>query len=84
MKQDEAEFLDLLLDYHNHQPYGNSIQGDLLADALAEKMGMCSKRAHYLLDKWSDCNLWEYGVSLRAGWFTQEGIDEIKRRERKR
>lgn len=31
------------------------------------------KRLWYWLGKWSDRNWWDYGVSLRSGWFTDEG-----------
>lgn len=40
------------------------------ADAIAERMGIPDKRAHYLLEKWSVKGWWESGVSLRSGWFT--------------
>lgn len=32
------------------------------------------KRAWYLLEKWSNKGLYDYGVSLDLGWITDKGI----------
>lgn len=33
-----------------------------------------SKRFLYILEKWSKKDFWNYGVSLRGGWFIEENI----------
>ena len=33
-----------------------------------------SKRFMYILDKWCNKGFWEYGVSLRGGWFIEKNI----------
>lgn len=35
---------------------------------IIKKMPINEKRAHYLLQKWSDKGLYDYGVSLDLGW----------------
>ena len=37
------------------------------------------KQLMYYLQKWSDMGWWDYGVSLRTGWFTDWGINEISK-----
>lgn len=36
---------------------------------IARALGIPEKRAWALLKKWSDRGWWNYGVSLRGGWF---------------
>ncbi len=43
------------------------------ADEIGDGLGMHHKRVQYLLYKWADRNWWEYGVSARTGWFTENG-----------
>lgn len=52
--------------------------GRELPDATAERLGIAEKRAYCLLQKWSDKGWWDYGVSLRCGWFTPEAPAELK------
>lgn len=33
-----------------------------------------SKRFMYILDKWDKKGFWDYGVSLRGGWFIERNI----------
>lgn len=33
-----------------------------------------------ILDKWSDWGWWDYGVSIRGGWLTEVGREELLRR----
>lgn len=33
-----------------------------------------SKRFMYILSKWDKKHFWDYGVSLRGGWFIEENI----------
>lgn len=40
---------------------------------ITRTLGIPEKRWHYLLDKWADNGRWEYGVSLRTGWWTADG-----------
>lgn len=43
---------------------------------------IAEKRALYLLQKWADAGLYEYGVCVDLGWATPEGIAnglELKR-----
>ena len=39
---------------------------------IAKKIDMPEKRCYYLLGKWTKKDWWEYGVSLRTGWFTKD------------
>ena len=36
-----------------------------------------TKREVYILDKWSGKGWWDYGVTLRSGWLTEKGINEL-------
>jgi hypothetical protein len=38
-----------------------------------KRIGMNHKRAWYILRKWSDRGLYDYGISLDLGWLTDEG-----------
>lgn len=49
----------------------------VFADATAEMIGLCWNRAEYLLHKWARAGWWEYGVSLRSGWLTDEAPAEL-------
>lgn len=37
------------------------------------------KKLMYYLDKWIKKGFWECGVSVRSGWFTEEGIEYFKK-----
>jgi hypothetical protein len=41
-------------------------------EAVSE-VAISDKRAHYLAEKWSRRGLWDSGVTLRSGWFTDAG-----------
>ena len=64
MKQKEADFIKTLLD----KTKGQSNVANMAFDFSDDKQLM------YYLDKWTGKNWWEYGVSLRTGWFTPQGI----------
>jgi hypothetical protein len=49
-----------------------------LADQFFPGLEMEPKRGYYLLEKWEERGWWEYGVSVRAGWFTPEGIEHFR------
>lgn len=36
------------------------------------------KRAWYLLEKWTNKGLYDYGVSLDLGWITKKGIEVVE------
>ena len=44
---------------------------------VAGMIGMHFNRMFYLLDKWADKGYWEYGVSLRCGWFTEAAPERL-------
>lgn len=46
------------------------------ATEVAELLGMHPKRAIALLYKWDNNGWWEWGVSVRSGWFT-DGAPEF-------
>lgn len=57
---------DLLIQLIMNNPEGMRVPDDYWA--------LLTKRQYYILDKWTRKGWWEYGVSLRSGWMTQEGI----------
>ena len=59
MKNDEREFMRFILENDGRVPFGFWSQ--------------LTKRQYYLLEKWSDKGFWDYGVSARGGWITEEG-----------
>lgn len=67
MKDDERELLQRLQKRtaeDKHQPYVRQLVTDL---------GMNEKRAAYILGKWANKGWYDYGVSVMAGWLTDEG-----------
>lgn len=54
--------------YDVREPWPNEVAG---------MVGMNFNRMFYLLDKWTSKGWWEYGVSLRCGWFTEEAPQEL-------
>ena len=68
MKDDERALWEWLWDKRvvnkSHDP----------ATDFAEAHGMSEKRLYRILFKWSDRNLWDYGVNARWGWFTSKGL----------
>jgi hypothetical protein len=77
MKDDEKQLLQALLEHHQWEPYSRARSE--FADAIAQRRGIHDKRSYCLLSKWTDKKWWEYGVSARSGWFTPEGIAELKK-----
>lgn len=47
------------------------------ADAIGEQLGMHEKRVYSLLNKWTDRDWWEFGVSMRSGWFTESAPEAL-------
>jgi hypothetical protein len=42
-----------------------------------DALSIPEKRGFYLLDKWDAKGWWEYGVSLRCGWFTENAPEAL-------
>lgn len=66
MKPDERALLDELQRQSagGRQPYVRCVVSGL---------GMNWKRAAYILQKWEQRGWYDYGVSVLAGWLTEEG-----------
>lgn len=47
-------------------------------EVAGDALGIPRKRVYSLLDKWADCGWWDYGVSLRSGWFTKDAPAELR------
>lgn len=63
IKSDEKEFAKFVLSF------GKSIPSEFW-DKL-------TKRQYFILSKWTDKGIWNYGVSVRAGWV--EDMEKLKR-----
>lgn len=68
MKEDERKLLDALLRRHQTKVPWN-------ADALFEPLGINRKRGYYILEKFDKKGWWMYGVSLRSGYLTENGLE---------
>ena len=53
------------------------VLGRELPDETAARLGIHPNRAYRLLEKWTDRGWWEYGTSLRCGWFTPDAPLEL-------
>lgn len=73
MKDRELKFAKKLLRACNNKAYVSGKAFEYSSD----------KQLMYYLDKWAGRNWWEYGVSLRTGWFTPEGINQFRDEEKK-
>lgn len=62
MKPDELAFLRALLSADCN-----------VRDLIASLPDLNTKRAHYLLRKWTKKGWYDYGVSLDLGWLTAKG-----------
>lgn len=74
MKEDEIKFFKTCYKYCDRQ-YINAIHNGEYS--FREIINICSefisyKRCWYLLTKWSNLGMYEYGVTLDLGWFTGE------------
>lgn len=58
--------------------YGAGAPGLLAIEEQARRLGIPEKRAFGLVEKWCRKNWWDYGVSLRGGWFTPEAPQNIE------
>jgi len=78
-KQDEIDFY-----MHLSSPSLNIADKhqDLLLKLYNYKMPL--KRKLYILEKWTNTNIWEYGVSPLSGWFLKDSdikFNNIKYKE---
>ena len=64
MKPDESTFFKSLRRTDGELP---DVRG------LINAQGINPKRATYILDKWEEKGLYEYGVSVMHGWLTDAG-----------
>lgn len=66
VKPDEKRLIAELrrLDAAGGRPYAREV---------AAELDIPAKRAAYILSKWADRGLWDYGVHVLAGWFTDAG-----------
>jgi hypothetical protein len=65
MKADERQLLERLV-ARGHEAMRPSAVG------LSQSLNMNYKRARYIFLKWTDRNWFDYGVSWRVGWLTEE------------
>lgn len=67
MKNDERLLLDKIQSQSDSDnfPYARDVAKDL---------NIPPKRAAYIYDKWTRKGWYEYGVSVMAGWLTDEGM----------
>ena len=69
-KQDELDLWELVKE---ESPY------EVIAWLpLFEKLGIPEGRGYYILEKWCDKNIIEYGCSVRFCWFTRNGKENWK------
>lgn len=68
---DEIAFYQLL-QLERARPHEDVFHKLPFATDYAAVLSIPEKRAYYLLDKWTNNGWWDYGVSLRSGWFTPE------------
>lgn len=75
VKDDEKKLMMLLVYRENSLKF---ISDDILKTAcqIAEKILMPQKRLIHILNKWSECGFWEYGVSVESGWVTGLGLSK--------
>lgn len=71
-KSDEIRLYNLLRQRpgEHEKPLG-------LADDYFEAAQIHPGRGYYVLEKWADKGWWDYGVSLRGGWFTPQAPDKL-------
>lgn len=70
MKDDEKQFL---IDIYNGLK--NKLSPRYIINQ--ENFYMNHKRAWYLLEKWTNKDWYDYGVTLDLGWLTDKGVNII-------
>ena len=72
VKEDEMRFrAAVLAQYDRPDP-------PLHVRDIAEQVGLHSKRAEYICQKWTEKGWWDYGVSPTSGWLTDKGRVEMR------
>jgi len=72
----EKALMKKLLELVNYKPY---VSGKAFYLFAAEELSLEDEQHYNYMVKWTDRGWWEYGVSLRTGWFTPEGIEAIQK-----
>lgn len=67
MKEREQKLVQNLMKLTYAKPYKAGMAIELVTD----------KQIHYYLEKWAENGWWDYGVSVRSGWFTPEGVEHF-------
>lgn len=76
IKEDEKWFWKLLFIYCPREGQGLRPFHKLPRDLINQSdFPINYKRAHYLLQKWTDKGLYNYGVSVDLGWITPVGAN---------
>jgi len=73
-KPDEIALFQRLRDTRT----GDRRVGAPYPDKIAADLGMPPNRLRAILNKWTDRDWWEYGVSMRCGWFTEKAPQELQ------
>ena len=73
-KPDEIALYSLLRERHGHKAYQHT---DKFATDIGEEIGIHPKRTYGLLVKLSDKGWWNYGVSVRTGFFEPGAPDAL-------
>lgn len=75
MKPAEQQFLRAVLAAHAGPYHDHQRSKPPFAAEIAQGMGQNEKQALRWVEKWDARGWWDYGVSLRSGWFTPEGYE---------
>jgi len=75
IKQDEIDLMVLMIDEFLYEELDKREPPRYLYNALS----IPEKRACYILDKWSDKGIYEYGYCIDMGWLTEDVTEIIKR-----
>lgn len=76
-KPDEIRLYNTLREHSSRQVSWSHLMPEKLAHHYFEIADIHPKRGYAMLDKWVTCGWWEYGVSLRAGWFTDKAPERL-------
>lgn len=76
-KQDEIDFFNYLINLakQDNKDIGYFNPGR----SVLEKFTMNSKRKYRILLKWSDKDIWDYGINICCGWFTPEAVEKFNK-----
>lgn len=78
VKPDEIAFLKALQKAQRSDPIGG---GSSMVRPVIKEMeitrGMAPKRCWYLLYKWTNQELYDYGMCVDGGWLTPKGLAKV-------